>query len=89
MRLTPFYKTFPHLNLAELAEHNHRESKHDDVASEHLPNVEEDSLETDVVEAAGGEDDNVEAVLAGFPEAKIHNKLLKVEAVLIGQLGGF
>ena len=54
--------------------------------AKHFPDIKEDGLEADVVEAPGGEDDDGEVVFATFSGTQVYQVLLKVEAVLIRNL---
>ena len=67
-----------YLSPVQLAQHYHRECKHDNVASKHFPNVKEDCLETDVVEASSSEDEDLEVVVAIHFCAVVNQKLFKI-----------
>ena len=75
-----------YLSLAQLAQHHHRKCKHDNVASEHFPNVKEDGLETNVVEASSSKDDDLEVAVAIHFCTVVNQKLFKVQTVLVSNL---
>ena len=75
-----------HLCLVQLTQHHHCECEHYHITAEHFPDIKEDGLEADVVEAPGGEDDDGDVVFAIFPRTQVYEVLLKVEAVLIRHL---
>lgn len=75
-----------HLYLGQFAQHRDGEYEHDHVATEHLPDVKEDGLEADIVEAASSEDDNAQPIAVRLPCAQVDQELLEVETVLIRNL---
>ena len=78
---------FPsYLCLVQLTQHHHCECEHYHITAKHFPDVKEDGLEADVVEASGSEDDDGDVVFASFSRTQVYQVLLKVEAVLIRHL---
>ena len=75
-----------YLCLVQLTQHHHCECEHYHITAEHLPNIKEDGLKADVIEAPGSEDDDGDVVFATFSRTQVYQVLLKVEAVLIRHL---
>ena len=75
-----------YLCLVQLTQHHHCECEHYHITAKHFPDVKEDGLEADVVEASGSEDDDGDVVFASFSRTQVYQVLLKVEAVLIRHL---